>query len=90
MADGANRFALVTGAVRLRLYQGNVIVEGRKSPYSLYDEDVATFEAKTGAPLLEEALVNLDCRVVAIHDAGDDLARVTGSGAVGDLPKAAE
>jgi argininosuccinate synthase len=35
----------VTGLVRLRLYKGNVIVEGRKSPYSLYDEDVATFEA---------------------------------------------
>lgn len=36
-------------------------------------EGVATFEEKTGAPLLEDALVNLDCRVVAIHDAGDHL-----------------
>lgn len=34
-------------------------------------EGVETFEAKTGAPLLRAALVNLDCRVVAIHDAGD-------------------
>jgi flavin reductase (DIM6/NTAB) family NADH-FMN oxidoreductase RutF len=34
-------------------------------------EDVQTFEGKTGAPLLEGALVNLDCRLVAIHDAGD-------------------
>ncbi|HIF91986.1 MAG: flavin reductase family protein [Myxococcales bacterium] len=34
-------------------------------------EGVDTYEAKTGAPLLREALVNLDCRVVAIHDAGD-------------------
>ncbi|MAG31068.1 MAG: flavin reductase [Deltaproteobacteria bacterium] len=34
-------------------------------------EGVETFEAKTGAPLLEGALVNLDCRLVAVHDAGD-------------------
>ena len=34
-------------------------------------EGVPTYEAKTGAPLLREALVNLDCRLVAIHDAGD-------------------
>lgn len=33
----------VTGSIRLKLYKGNVIVEGRKSPYSLYREDVATF-----------------------------------------------
>jgi argininosuccinate synthase len=39
--------ANVTGTVRLRLYKGNVIIEGRKSPNSLYDEDVATFEADT-------------------------------------------
>ena len=37
----------VTGAVRLKLYKGNVIVEGRKSPTSLYSEDHATFEADT-------------------------------------------
>lgn len=36
-------------------------------------EGVETFEAKTGAPLLRDALVNLDCRVVAVHDAGDHL-----------------
>jgi argininosuccinate synthase len=33
----------VTGAVRLKLYKGNVIVAGRRSLYSLYREDVATF-----------------------------------------------
>ncbi|MBW2425267.1 MAG: flavin reductase family protein [Deltaproteobacteria bacterium] len=36
-------------------------------------EGVATWEATTGAPLLEEALVNLDCRLVALHDAGDHI-----------------
>ncbi len=33
----------VTGTVRLKLYKGNVIVAGRKSPFSLYREDFATF-----------------------------------------------
>jgi argininosuccinate synthase len=34
----------VTGSVRLKLYKGNSIVVGRKSPWSLYSEDLATFE----------------------------------------------
>lgn len=34
----------VTGTARLKLYKGNVIVVGRKSPFSLYSEDFATFE----------------------------------------------
>ncbi len=33
----------VTGIVRLKLYKGNVIVAGRKSKFSLYREDFATF-----------------------------------------------
>jgi argininosuccinate synthase len=33
----------VTGTVRLKLYKGNCTVLGRKSPYSLYREDYATF-----------------------------------------------
>ena len=37
----------VTGDVRVKLYRGNVIVLGRRSPHSLYDESVATFEADT-------------------------------------------
>ena len=35
----------VTGDVRLKLYRGNAIVVGRRSPYSLYSEKLATFEA---------------------------------------------
>ncbi len=34
----------VTGVARLKLYKGNCIVAGRKSPYSLYDPNIATFE----------------------------------------------
>ncbi|BDA51579.1 Argininosuccinate synthase [Coccomyxa sp. Obi] len=37
-----------TGTVRLKLYKGNVIVVGRKSPYSLYDEKIASFEDDGG------------------------------------------
>ncbi len=33
----------VTGEVKLRLYKGNIIKEGTTSPYSLYDEDIASF-----------------------------------------------
>lgn len=33
----------VTGAVRLKLYKGNIIGAGRTSPFSLYREDFATF-----------------------------------------------
>jgi argininosuccinate synthase len=35
---------LVTGEVRLKLYKGSVGVVGRDSPYSLYDQDLVTFE----------------------------------------------
>lgn len=37
----------VTGQVKLKLYKGNVIVESRTSPFSLYQADLATFEADT-------------------------------------------
>jgi argininosuccinate synthase len=35
----------VTGVVRVKLYKGNIIVAGRKSPVSLYNPDIATMEA---------------------------------------------
>ena len=35
----------VTGVVRLKLYKGNIIIAGRKSPKSLYDPQIATMEA---------------------------------------------
>ena len=34
----------VTGTVTLKLYKGSVSVIGRQSPYSLYDQDLVTFE----------------------------------------------
>jgi argininosuccinate synthase len=35
----------VTGTVRVKLYKGNIIVAGRKSPVSLYNPHIATMEA---------------------------------------------
>jgi argininosuccinate synthase len=35
---------LVSGRVRVKLYKGNVSVTGRESPFSLYDQDLVTFE----------------------------------------------
>jgi argininosuccinate synthase len=35
----------VTGTVKLKLYKGNIMTAGRKSPVSLYSSDIATMEA---------------------------------------------
>ena len=43
--DDTQKF--VTGTVRCKLYKGNVMIVGRKSPYSLYSEEVVTFEEDT-------------------------------------------
>jgi len=64
----------VTGTVRLKLYKGNAMVTGRKSPYSLYREDYASFghmdiydqtDAKgfinmIGLPMKVEAMLNVE------------------------------
>src|SRR5207244_5080310 len=39
----------VAGVVRLKLYKGNIIVAGRKSPKSLYDPKIATMESDTSS-----------------------------------------
>lgn len=66
--------ATVTGTVRLKLYKGNVIIAGRKSRYSLYREDYASFGEEDvynqqdaagfiqlfGLPLKVEALLEID------------------------------
>jgi argininosuccinate synthase len=38
----SNKF--VTGTVKLKLYKGNIIPAGMTSPYSLYSEELATFD----------------------------------------------
>ena len=41
--------AYVNGTVRLKLYKGNVVVVGRKSDDTLFDESIATFEDDGGS-----------------------------------------
>lgn len=64
----------VTGTVRVKLYKGNIIIVGRKSPFSLYREDYASFGEEDvydqkdaegfiqlyGLPLKVEALLNIE------------------------------
>ena len=38
----------VTGTVKVKILKGNVMVLGRKSPYSIYSEDLSTFETDSG------------------------------------------
>ncbi|MFZ1081240.1 MAG: argininosuccinate synthase, partial [Candidatus Kryptoniota bacterium] len=39
--ESTQRF--VSGTIKLKLYKGNIAAAGRKSPFSLYQEDLATF-----------------------------------------------
>ena len=38
----------VSGTVRVKLLKGNVVILGRKSPYTLYSEAISTFENDSG------------------------------------------
>ncbi len=49
----------VTGTVRLKLYKGNIIPAGTTSPYSLYSEDLATFDESDYDQKDSEGFINL-------------------------------
>jgi len=50
----------VTGTVRLKLYKGSCVVVGRKSPHSLYKEELATYTEKDRFdPKLAEGFIKL-------------------------------
>ena len=59
----------VNGTVRLELYKGNCMVTGRKSPNSLYVEDMATMEADQGAYDPKDAIgfIKLNALPLRIH-----------------------
>jgi argininosuccinate synthase len=75
----------VIGTVRLKLYKGNVIVVGRKSPYSLYREDYASFGEEDvynqadaegfinlfGLPMKVQALLNIEGGMEGRYDEPD-------------------
>ena len=62
----------VTGTVRLKLYKGNVMVAGRRSPRSLYRTDFATFETDSVYRQRDaEGFINLNAlrlRIRALRD----------------------
>jgi argininosuccinate synthase len=63
----------VTGEVKLKLYKGNCIIAGRKSPYSLYSESFATFGASAEYDHADAAgfitLFGLPLKITALRNA---------------------
>lgn len=63
----------VTGDVKLKLYKGNIINAGVTSPYTLYDEEVATFDEDNVYDQADSAgfinLFGLPIKVKAVLDA---------------------
>ena len=59
----------VTGQVRVELYKGNVTITGRKSPYSLYDADIASMEKDEGNYNIEDAngFIRLNALPYMVH-----------------------
>ena len=50
---------LVTGSVKLKLYKGNIIPAGTTSPYTLYSEELATFDESDYDQKDAEGFINL-------------------------------
>ncbi|KAI8916079.1 argininosuccinate synthase [Gorgonomyces haynaldii] len=48
MASVEHSQKVVNGVVKIKLYKGNCIIEGRSSPYSLYDEKIASMDETDG------------------------------------------
>jgi argininosuccinate synthase len=75
----------MTGQVRLKLYKGSVMLVGRRSPYSLYREDFATFGEDDvynqadaegfiklfGLPLKVHAMLDLEVALRGVHEEPD-------------------
>jgi argininosuccinate synthase len=75
----------ITGTVRLKLYKGNVILAGRRSPNSLYREDYVTFDADDvynqadangfirlyGLPMKVEAMLRVEGKGQSEYDSTD-------------------
>ena len=59
----------VAGTVRMELYKGNCMVTGRRSPFSLYDADIATMEADRGVYDPQDAVgfIKLNALPLKIH-----------------------
>ena len=51
----------VTGTVRLKLYKGNCTIAGTKSPYSIYDTDIASFTMDEELYIYKDAEGFINC-----------------------------
>lgn len=49
----------VTGTVKLKLYKGNIIKAGVKSPYSLYSENICTFDESDYDQSMADGFIHL-------------------------------
>ncbi len=70
-ADESNKY--VTGTVKLKLYKGNIIPAGMTSPYTLYSEDLATFDESDYDQKDAQGFINLwglPTKVQALREQG--------------------
>ena len=70
-ADEANKY--VTGTVKLKLYKGNIIPAGMTSPYTLYSENLATFDESDYDQKDAQGFINLwglPTKVQALRERG--------------------
>ena len=70
---------LVAGRVRLRLYKGNATVIGRSSPYSLYDQELVTFEEGAVAYDHRDAAGFIKLNALRLRSLGQRRARIAAS-----------
>ena len=70
-ANESNKY--VTGTVKLKLYKGNIIPAGTTSPYSLYSENLVTFDESDYDQKQAEGFINLwglPTKVQALREQG--------------------
>ena len=70
-ADESNKY--VTGTVKLKLYKGNIIPAGMTSPYTLYSENLATFDESDYDQKDAQGFINLwglPTKVQALREQG--------------------
>ncbi len=70
-ANESNKYA--TGSVKLKLYKGNIIPAGTTSPYSLYSENLATFDESDYDQKDAQGFINLwglPTKVQALREQG--------------------
>lgn len=70
---------MVTGEVRAKLYKGNIIITGRRSPNSLYSENVVSFEDAESIYTQTDAggFIKLNALRLRLRDTRDKL-KITG------------